>query len=210
MRPYIEMGSTLPMPTEKLCLRIIAGAFGGRHLATPPPQSTTTRPMLDRVKEALFDILARRVESSRILDLCSGTGSLGLEALSRGARHVTFVEGDPRNIKLIHENIAKLGVATKTTVLRGDLPASLSRVRGPFEMVLFDPPYRSDLVERVMPRLIGKSFLVPNAVVMVHRDRRSPPLKLAKYIIDRRHRIGDSELWFLRHAVGGASEEGEE
>ncbi|MFH1262420.1 MAG: 16S rRNA (guanine(966)-N(2))-methyltransferase RsmD [Pseudomonadota bacterium] len=198
------------MPTEKLFLRIIAGAYGGRQLDTPPPQSTTTRPMLDRVKEALFDILARRIDGIRILDLCSGTGSLGLEALSRGAKHVTFVEGDGRNVKLIQGNIAKLGVEAKTSVLKGELPSILNRIHGPFELVLFDPPYRSELVEHVMPRLATKNYLVANAIIMIHRDRRSPPLKLANYEIDRRHRVGDSELWFLRFGTPGSGGKGDE
>ncbi len=165
---------------------------------TPPPKAMNTRPMLDRVKEALFDILARRVEDLKILDLCSGTGSLGLEALSRGAKHVTFIEADARNLKLIQSNIAKLGCEAKTTVIRGELPAILRRARGPFGLVFFDPPYQSDLVDRVLPRMASKEFLLPNAIVVIHRDRRSAPLKSSKFTVDRRHRIGDAELWFLR------------
>lgn len=198
------------MPTERLFLRIIAGAFGGRQLDTPPGKSMTTRPMLDRVKEALFDILARRVEDVRVLDLCSGTGSLGLEALSRGARHVTFVESDARNIGLIQTNIEKLGVQHKATVIRGQLPGILGKTKGPFDLVFFDPPYESSLVNHVLPRLGRKSSLTPNAILVIHRDRRSPPLKHAKYVVDRRHRIGDAELWFLRFSPGGAQKkEGE-
>jgi 16S rRNA (guanine966-N2)-methyltransferase len=197
------------MPTEKLFLRIIAGTFGGRKLDSPPAKTMTTRPMLDRVKEALFDILARRVEGMRVLDLCSGTGSLGLEALSRGARHVTFVEADSRNVRLIHDNIEKLGVSEKTLLIKGELPGILRRLKGPFDLVFFDPPYQSNLATSVLPRLGGKAYLVPNAIVLVHRDRRSAPLKFSKFIVDRRHRIGDCELWFLRFSTTSGREKSE-
>jgi 16S rRNA (guanine966-N2)-methyltransferase len=198
------------MPTEKLFLRIIAGTFGGRRLDSPPAKTMTTRPMLDRVKEALFDILARRVEGMRILDLCSGTGSLGLEALSRGARHVTFVEADPRNVRLIQDNIEKLGVAERSLLVKGELPGALRRLKGPFDLAFFDPPYQSSLAGTVLPRLGSKSFLVPNAIVLVHRDRRSAPLKFSKFAVDRRHRIGDCELWFLRFSASAGREKGED
>lgn len=154
--------------------------------------------MLDRVKEALFDILARRVQNTRVLDLCSGTGSLGLEALSRGATHSTFIEADPRNVRIIHGNIAKLGVEEKTLLIKGELPSVLRKLKGPFDLVFFDPPYKADLVDSVIPRLVENHLLAPNGILLVHRDRRSPALNFSKYTVDRRHRIGDCELWFLR------------
>jgi len=192
------------MPPEKLLLRIVGGEFRGRELNSPPKKSMATRPTLDRVKESLFDILARRLEGVNVLDLCAGTGSLGLEALSRGAKSATFLEKDLRNIKLIEENANKLGVNSKASVIKGELPFAIGKCKGPFEIVFFDPPYKSDLAERVLSRLATKTFLVPNAIVVVERDRRATPLKFFQYAIDRRHRIGDTELWFLRYLPPGA------
>ncbi len=179
-------------------LRIVAGTHRGRRICAPGKQMKI-RPTSDRVRESLFDILGRRLEGIRVLDLCAGTGALGLESLSRGARSAVFLDADSGAIKLISENIQILGVGDKAQVIRGELPFALSRVKGEFEVVFFDPPYRSALVEKVLQRLgKEKGFLAPNAMVIVERDRRSKPLNFSRFAIDRRHRIGDTELWFLR------------
>jgi 16S rRNA (guanine966-N2)-methyltransferase len=199
------------MYSTNIYLRIIAGTHGGREIKAPPSnKSMTTRPTLDRVRESLFDILARRIDGMRILDLCAGTGALGLESLSRGAKMTTFVESDTRNIKLIRENVEKLAMGEKCWIVKGELPYALAKVKGPFEIVFFDPPYSSDLVTRVLPRLASKKYLVPNAIVVVERDRRSAPIKFSQFAIDRRHRIGDTELWFLRYLPPGSRLRGDE
>ncbi|HLG18275.1 MAG TPA: 16S rRNA (guanine(966)-N(2))-methyltransferase RsmD [Bdellovibrionota bacterium] len=182
-------------------LRIIAGEFRGREIEGPG--RLDLRPTADRVRESLFDILARHIQGMRILDLCAGTGAFGLESLSRGARAATFLDADPQVIKLIERNIESLGVGERSTVVRGELPYALGKLKGPFDLVFFDPPYKSDIVTKVLPRLASKTLLVPNALVIVERDRRSHPIKVSHYAIDRRHRIGDAELWFLRRLPPG-------
>jgi len=187
-------------------LRIIAGEFKGRYI--DGPGKLDIRPTLDRVRESLFDILSRHIQGMRVLDLCAGTGALGLEALSRAARSATFVDSDPGCVKLIEKNIASLAVGDRATLIKGELPYSLGRAKGPFDLVFFDPPYGSDLVAKVLPRLSSKDFLVQNAMVVVERDRRASPIKTSSYAIDRRHRIGDSELWFLRRLAPGMRAKG--
>src|SRR3954469_5733663 len=100
-------------------MRVIAGSFKGRRLKAPTWDGL--RPTSDKLRETLFNILAPRIEGARVLDGYAGTGALGIEALSRGAAHVTFVERDPRAIALIEQNLAGCGVAGDYTIRRGDV-----------------------------------------------------------------------------------------
>ncbi len=124
-------------------MRIIAGEYGGRLLKSPPDERT--RPMLDRVREAVFSSLGERVEGARVLDLFAGTGSLGLEAVSRGAVHARLVESDAKILKLLRENVAALGVAERAKVAPGDaLRRESWTARGdvaPYQVIFVDSPY---------------------------------------------------------------------
>lgn len=122
-------------------MRIISGQFKSRRLLSPP--NDDTRPITDRVKESLFNHLRERVEDSTVLDLFSGSGSIGLEALSRGAAKVMFVERSRQCAKVLQKNIDTLGVGEQTDVVMGDAlsPACLVRVPAPVDLVFFDPPY---------------------------------------------------------------------
>jgi 16S rRNA (guanine966-N2)-methyltransferase len=110
-------------------LRIIAGQLKGRKFDAPKG-GDTVRPISDRVKESLFDILAPKMENASILDLYSGTGAIGFEALSRGAKDVLYVEKDPRNVKLIRENAEKLGLTKGYSILRGTIPDIILKSKG--------------------------------------------------------------------------------
>src|ERR1041384_4684550 len=139
-------------------MRIIAGKYRGRRLKSPP--SLQTRPTSDRLRETLFNILAPRITGARVLDLCAGTGAVGIEALSRGAAHVTFVDQSRKMCALINANVASLaideneseivtaeaveflrrqGAQTKPSLTVGLLP----RLQ-PFDIIFFDPPYAAD------------------------------------------------------------------
>src|SRR5262245_33252726 len=122
-------------------MRIIAGVFKGRRLVTP--RGATTRPTADQVRLALMDTLGPRLPDARMLDLFAGAGGVGLEALSRGAAHATFVERDPRAVEALDENIRALGVESRAAVARGDVARPLGRLAGGgqrFDVVLLDPP----------------------------------------------------------------------
>jgi 16S rRNA (guanine(966)-N(2))-methyltransferase RsmD len=122
-------------------MRIIAGALGGRTLATPKDERT--RPMLEKTRGAVFNILGSAVEGARVLDLYSGTGALGLEALSRGAARARFVERDRVARAALARNVAELGVAERAEVVGGDVAAEVARCgAGEFDLVFLDPPYR--------------------------------------------------------------------
>ena len=133
-------------------MRIIAGKYRRRKLHAPV--GTTTRPITDRVKEQLFENLGDRLEGKRVADVFSGTGSLGLEALSRGARSVVFFEKDHRSHELLRQNVAMLEVEADTLCWRVDILRSSFRPKGrddllPYDFLFFDPPYR--MVEQICP-----------------------------------------------------------
>ncbi|MGE2718829.1 16S rRNA (guanine(966)-N(2))-methyltransferase RsmD [Mycolicibacterium celeriflavum] len=154
--------------------RIIAGALGGRRISVPQQRSGSgTRPTTDRVREALFNVLAARVDlaGAAVLDLYAGSGALGLEALSRGAAEALFVESDRRAATVIADNIAALGV-TGATVRRGNVAAVLAAdTPRAVDLVLADPPYDVTVgeVESVLRLLAEHGWARPGTVVVVER-----------------------------------------
>ena len=154
-------------------MRVIAGSYRGRTLKAPPGEST--RPTSDRVREALFSILGDRIREAEVLDLFAGSGALGLEALSRGARHATFVDEDPKAIAAVKANLD--AVKAVADVRRGDALRFLSGASGrgaQYDLVFLDPPYR--LAERLAPSLSEAlpAVLAPGAVAVAESDRRTP------------------------------------
>jgi 16S rRNA (guanine966-N2)-methyltransferase len=157
-------------------MRIIAGEFRGRVIL--PPGSDQTRPITDRVKQSLFDILTPDLTDAVVFDLFAGTGSLGLESLSRGARHATFFESDRSAHSLLKKNIATLNLRPRSTVISGDLFAwfagAISAAQ-PADIVFLDPPYRF-LSERSNElQSLGKQIaghLSPNGHIIFRHDIR--------------------------------------
>lgn len=136
-------------------IRIIAGALGGRLLEVP---EAGTRPFADRVRQALFAILEPRLPDARVLDLCAGSGAAGLEALSRGAQHVQFVEISRRATDVIRRNVVSLGLAGQTEIQTSDALASLRALvaRGAtFDLIVADPPYDEVLLRSGVLELIA-------------------------------------------------------
>ena len=181
--------------------RVIAGTARSIRLDAPGPG---TRPLADRVKQALFAILEPDLPRARFLDLFAGSGAAGIEALSRGAAHATFVERDQRAIGTIRTNLARTGLdgADRATLVRADALVWLrdpDRVAGtPYDVVLIDPPY--DEVETMMTALEGVSAVVTrNArVVAKHFWRTAPPPTVGLLASERERRFGDTALTFYR------------
>ena len=137
--------------------RIIAGEFGGRRLRVPT--GARVRPTADRVREAWMSILADRLAGARVLDLFAGSGALGLEALSRGALRVTFVELAAASLAAIQANVAALGVMDRVTLHRGDALRFIEAVEpGAFDVALADPPFTLPLAERLAAAFIARPF----------------------------------------------------
>ena len=149
-------------------VRIIAGSARGRKLETP--QGLGTRPTLDRVKEAAFGSLQFAVPGSRVLDLFSGSGNLGLEAASRGASHVVMNDHDPACAAIIRRNADSLGLAEKVRVLNGDylmVIGQLEREGESFDIVFLDPPYHGELAQKACEELFQRGMIRSGGTVMI-------------------------------------------
>jgi 16S rRNA (guanine(966)-N(2))-methyltransferase RsmD len=177
-------------------VRVVAGAFRGRRLVSPAWEGL--RPTSDRLRETLFNILGGRVVGARVLDGFAGTGAIGIEALSRGASHVTFVESDPRAVRLILRNLAVCRVTSAYTMMPAAFEESSGRLGGArFDLVLLDPPYAvadlGELVARAGERLEAEGWLI-----LEHAARREAPERTASLARFRVVRSGDSALSFYR------------
>lgn len=184
-------------------MRIIAGSSKGRTLKAPTWDGL--RPTSDRLRETLFNILAPRVAGARVLDLFAGTGAIGLEALSRGAAEVVFVERDRRAAALIARNAALCGASDRCVIIREAVEPALSwRVDGRFDLVVLDPPYASAEIEAALGEAVSK--LAPNGIaVLEHAWRRQPPDVPGAHRT-RTVRAGDSALSFYEAGAPGATE----
>ena len=171
-------------------MRVIAGRYKGRRLKTPTWEGL--RPTSDKLRETLFNILAARIEEARVLDGFAGTGAVGIEALSRGAAHVTFVEQDPRAVALIEANLAACGIGADYNVRRGDVLAALRSPGAAFDLILLDPPYDlhpvSPTLEAAAARLSADGLLV------LERATRREPAVPASLTRVRDVKSGDSTL----------------
>lgn len=150
-------------------LRVISGTAGGRHIATP--DGTATRPTSDRVREAVFNALdsAGVVADARAVDLFAGSGALGIEALSRGAAHVHFVDVDAASVSVIEDNLDTLGFRDRATIVRASIPAAVDRLGGDVDLVLADPPYAFDAWPDLLDRLAGHA--ADDAWAVLESDR---------------------------------------
>lgn len=178
--------------------RIVGGEARGRRLRSLPDR--TARPTADRVKEALFNIVAARVPGSRVLDLFAGTGNLGLEALSRGAGRAVFVEADPRCRGIIEGNLRDLGFLGRARVVAGDAAAvasALGRRGERFDLVFLDPPYGKGLLIPALEAVAAGGLAAPDArVVAEHPAREALPERVGALARRDVRRYGDTALSF--------------
>jgi 16S rRNA (guanine966-N2)-methyltransferase len=178
-------------------MRIIAGTLKGRRLDTPDWPGL--RPTSDRLRETLFNVLAPRIEGARFLDAYAGTGAVGIEALSRGAAHVTFVEHDPRAQRLIEENLARCGANDRHVIIRAGFAAAAPRLSGPFDILFLDPPYGA--AELAQGLGTAAALVSGDAMLIVEHARRDrAPDHAAGLTRTRELFSGDSALsFFAKH-----------
>lgn len=179
-------------------MRIIAGTHKGRRLHTP--KGRETRPTSDRLRESLFNILAHNwpghLAGARVADIFAGSGALGLEALSRGAAHVVFVEKHAAGRALVSRNLETLGLAGKAEVIEGDARC-LPPQKQPFDLVLMDPPYRRGLGEAALAALQQAGWLRRGALVVLEAGAGEPVEIPPGYRVEDRRTQGDSQIIFL-------------
>jgi 16S rRNA (guanine(966)-N(2))-methyltransferase RsmD len=173
-------------------MRIVAGEFRGRQLKSPNWEGL--RPTSDRLRETLFNILGPSVRGATVLDGYAGTGAIGIEALSRGASAVTFVEKDPRAIKLIEANLASLGATG--VIMRAGWAEAVARLAGQvFDLIILDPPYADTAAAEALaaaPALASAG----TRVVVEHASRYAAPAEHAGLRQMRTVKAGDSALSF--------------
>lgn len=182
-------------------MRVIAGALKGRVLQAPTWDGL--RPTSDRLRETLFNILSPRIDGARVLDVCAGTGAVGIEALSRGAATVTFIEFDRRAVALIESNLRKCGVAGGYTIERRDALGTTTPVAGgPFDVVFLDPPYAQPALEPWLA-VAAAQVAAGGVVILEHAARVEPPPGDCGLQLTRRLRQGDSALAFYAPGPSG-------
>lgn len=156
-------------------MRIIAGEARGRRLKSI--KGSSTRPTSDRIKESLFNILAPYLPVDKGLDLFSGFGGLGIEALSRGVGEMIFVEKDLKVSRVLEENLAIAGFEDRGKIIKGDVLNFLKKVEDSFDLILMDPPYKQGYVIETLELLFKRDLLNESAIIVVEHER---DLKLEK------------------------------
>ena len=177
-------------------VRVVGGSLGGRVLKGPPRGGV--RPTADRVREALFEVLAARgTRMERVLDLYSGTGALGIEAMSRGADFCDFVESDPRACDVIRQNLARTGLQQRTKLWQMPVAKALMRLSVPYDLVVADPPYEYDRAKNELAALVERGLLAPGGTLVVeHSQRNTWPDHLAGRSQSTSRRYGDTRTTF--------------
>jgi 16S rRNA (guanine966-N2)-methyltransferase len=173
-------------------MRVIAGAAKGVRLAPVP---AGTRPMADRVREGLFSSLGEQVRDAEVLDLFAGTGAVGIEALSRGARRVVFVDSGPAAVKTIRENLRRTKFQGAGTVRRMDALAAVRQKPGQFDLAFVDPPYRMAVAPlgAILDEIAGQGIVSTGGLVVLSRETRSHmPVIPLHWRSERRLTYGDA------------------
>lgn len=180
-------------------MRIIAGEMKGFKLKAP--KGIETRPTSDRVKESLFNIIGYVESSSRVLDLFSGSGNIGLEFLSRGAEEVYFIDNDPDSIKTIKENSKKCKVENRSHIFKNDVFKAievLNRKRVKFDYIFLDPPYNRGIGEKVIEKISNLDILKCDGLIIVEHEKDSKLKENFKIKVIDNRLYGTTELTFLK------------
>ena len=171
-------------------MRVITGTARGRRLQEP--SNMDIRPTTDQVKEALFNIVQFDVEGRRVLDLFAGTGQLGIEALSRGAKSVTFVDESAEAVKIVKANLEHCKLQGE--VVRSDSISYLKRC-GKFDLIFIDPPYAADLMEKALESIIKFDILADGGIIICETNAEKSVSPLAEpYFISKEYKYGKVKL----------------
>jgi 16S rRNA (guanine966-N2)-methyltransferase len=184
-------------------LRIIGGALKGKKLYSVRDQSI--RPTADRLREAIFNILSHRVLDAVVLDLFSGTGALGIEALSRGAESVLFVDNSKRALSVLRRNIESCMLDQKTKIIKWNIRQNLNCIRSnqpTFDLVFFDPPYNKDLIKPSLFNLDQSNSLKDGACIVIEHSLLEPiPKDLISFDLKDQRKYGKTLVSFLNYVI---------
>ena len=182
-------------------MRVIAGKFKGRQIVAP--KGMEVRPLSDRVKESLFGILRHEIVDANFLDLCAGSGNVGIEALSRNAGAVTFIDRNPLCIRTITRNLQKCGISKddpQVTILYADALKGLAYLKkheAKFDIIFLGPPYHSEILLKSLKQIseLGLSFQ-NSTIIAEHHRKEYLPDEIHQLTLFRRERYGDTILSF--------------
>lgn len=181
-------------------MRVITGTARGRRLKEPV--GLETRPTADRVKEGIFSSIQFEIEGRRVLDLFGGTGQMGIEALSRGAGHCTFVDLRKEAVGIIRDNLALTGLAGRAAVVQADYQAFLSRCRETFDVIFLDPPYNSGMLEKALETITAIDIVSENGIIVCENGSVAGwPAVPAPYGLQKEYRYGKIRTALYRRQV---------
>ena len=182
-------------------MRVITGTARGRKLKEP--KNMDIRPTTDKVKESIFNILQFDIEGRRVLDLFAGTGQLGIEALSRGAKSTTFVDESNEAIKIVKENLEQCKL--KGDVVRENAITFLGQC-GKYDVVFLDPPYASGLMDAALSKIIQFDILADGGIIICETDsEKALPLLKPPYFVGREYKYGKVKLTVIGKNISESS-----
>ena len=184
-------------------MRIISGEYKGRRLSGGKKRGI--RPTSDRVKETIFNVLQEEIEGKRILDLFAGAGSLGLEALSRGAESVTFVDSSPQSINVLRKNLEDLSLSydselgkTKTTLIRLDGLKAINKLKASFQIIFADPPYLKGYAQRIIDSIAKSEVLEKNGILILEHHKKEAFILPEENLLPlKQKKFGDTVVSFF-------------
>lgn len=176
-------------------MRVITGSAKGRRLKTLP--GLDVRPTIEGVKEAIFSIVQFDVEDAVVLDMFAGSGQLGIEALSRGARKAVFVDNSPESIKIIKDNLKHTRLEKNAVVVNSANNAFLRSTRDTFDIAILDPPYNHRLIHKSMPQLVEK-MSESGIIICEHERETTLPERFGDFAVSKIHRHGRATLTVYR------------
>ncbi len=182
-------------------MRVISGQARGLKLASP--EGLATRPTTDRVKENIFNIISPYLPAENILDLFSGSGALGIEALSRGSKRGTFAEADRAAQRILNQNLERSRQLDKAEVFAGDAFTYLSRTNKKFDIIFLDPPYNQGLLLRAVEEIAKKSILAQNGIIVCEGEAGGEAPPNADFDIVKASKYGKTMVYILAAKQGG-------
>ncbi len=181
---------------RELYMRVTGGIGRGRRLSAPSGERL--RPTSDKVKQALFNIMGEKVAGAAFLDLYAGAGGIGVEALSRGASHVVFVDVSGDSLKFVRQNLEKTGFARNAEVIQADALSFLERPSGPYDIIFLDPPYVQELLSLLI-RVSAAEIMKPDGLVIAeHFKKQRSPEEAGGLALFRTAQYGDTVLAFYK------------
>lgn len=188
-------------------MRVITGSARGKRLKEL--EGMETRPTTDRVKEAIFSSIQFEVEGRRVLDLCAGTGQMGIEALSRGAAHCDFVDIRREAVSLIRENLTITELAANGTVFQSDYLSYLSQGSERFDLIFLDPPYETEIIKKALQMITTIDKVSENGIIICENSSNFDWPELPEpYVLQKEYRYGKIKVALYRRLPDGALQQG--